>query len=115
MLETEDRTAVSNQTVWDDAALEWSEILEKMWTMIGKPVDEKRLGFYIDELGDIPIGLLEKAVSRAVRNNGQYMTVPSVGAIWNALRAELGNPSGDILEAVEQWAASSFSRCVVRF
>jgi len=75
-----------------DPAVDWVGALVSMWDAIGKPVDEVRLGVYMRQLGSVPLGLLERAVSLAIRDNGSYATVPTVGAIWQALRKVLGNP-----------------------
>lgn len=97
-----------------DAYLEWTDVLIGMWEAIGKPLDEKRLAKYAKELKDIPLGLLEKAISRAIRNGGDYQVVPTISAIWGALRKELGNPY-DIDEAIERWREAKYQSIIVRF
>lgn len=96
------------------ANVEWLDILSGMWEAIGKPIDEKRLQKYARELHSIPLGLLEKAVSRAIRNGGDYMVVPTISAIWGALRKELKNPY-DIDEAIERWCEAQYQSMIVRF
>ena len=71
---------------------EWNGVLMSLWDAIGKEVDFRRLALYARQLGMVPLGLLEQAVSLAIRDNGSYATVPTVGAIWQALRKVLGNP-----------------------
>lgn len=63
---------------------EWLAVLTRLWDAIGKPVDMKRLMAYKQELGDIPLGLLEDAVSKVLRDN-DWNTVPTIGAIWKAV------------------------------
>lgn len=96
------------------AKMEWLEVLSGMWEAIGKPLDEKRLQKYVKELNGIPLGLLEKAVSRAIRNSGDYQVVPTISAIWGALRKELGNPY-DIDRAIERWVETQHQSIVKRF
>jgi len=71
------------------AKMEWLEVLSGMWEAIGKPLDEKRLQKYAKELNGIPLGLLEKAVNRAIRNSGDYQVVPTISAIWGRFAANL--------------------------
>lgn len=98
---------------------EWLGVLVSMWDAVDKDVEEKRLMYYAKEFADIPLGLLEKAVSRAIRNNGKYLSVPSVGAIWDAIRKETGeHPNMDVLEVVKLWndqAEERFERQIYRF
>ncbi len=87
------------------AAMEdWVNLLVKMWDAVDKAVDERRLKVYVEEFKAVPLGLLEKSVSRAIRNNGAWLTVPSVGALWAAIRKETGDlPNMDVMEAVQLW------------
>ena len=96
------------------AKVEWLEILSGMWEAIGKPLDEKRLRKYAKELSGIPLGLLDKAVSKAIRNSGDYQVVPTISAVWKAVRHELGNPY-DIDEAIERWMETRYQSAVYRF
>lgn len=96
------------------AKTERVKILSEMWDAIGKPLDEKRLQKYAKELKGIPLGLLEKAVSRAIRNSGDYQVVPTISAVWKAVRHELGNPY-DIDEAIERWMETRYQSAVYRF
>lgn len=91
----------------------WVGELARLWEAIGKPLDADRLAIYQRELSGIPLGLLEKTISRVIREN-TYSNVPPVGAIWQALRAELGHPR-DVMDAIEQWCAEELSKCFVRF
>jgi hypothetical protein len=73
--------------------------------MIGKLVDVERLKIYRRNLGNVPLGLLEKTIDRVFREN-TYQTVPVTGAIWEAIRKELGNPY-DLDSALERWEPPS--------
>lgn len=102
-----------------DAYSEWLSVLMSMWESVEKPVDEKRLKLYASQFESVPLGLLEKAITRAIRNNGNYLSVPSIGALWSAIRKETGDlPNVDVLEAVEMWQekqTAMFDSRVVRF
>ena len=100
---------VENQV---DMIDEWLAEITRLWDAVGKPLDEDRLVIYQRELSDIPLGLLKRAISRAIREN-TYSNVPPVGTIWKALRVELGNPY-DVMEAIGEWMQSSLERCIVR-
>jgi hypothetical protein len=47
------------------------------------------------------LGMLELAVLRVIREN-PYQMVPLPGAVWVAVRKELGNPH-DVHAAIEAW------------
>lgn len=95
---------------------EWIAALVRMWDAVDKPVDDKRLSVYAEEFKDIPFGLLEKAVGRAIRNNGVYSTVPTVGALWAAIRKEAGDfPNMDVMEVVALWEQEKYERIIYRF
>ena len=107
---------MTDEEIRASADSEWLGLLREMWEAIGKPVDEKRLLVYARQLGIVPFGLLEKSVARAIRTNGQYQTVPTVGAIWDAVRKELDTaPALDIANAIANWVEASFESCIVRF
>jgi len=80
---------------------EWLAVLAELWTAAGKPVDAARLKVYQRTLEDIPLGLLELAVHRVIREN-TWQVVPTPGAVWSAVKRELGNP-GNVSLAMEQW------------
>ena len=88
-------------------------MLARLWEAIDKPIDADRLQVYRRELGIIPLGLLEKAVSRCIREN-TWLTVPPVGKIWEAVRTELGNPF-DVNQAILDWEDASWRRCTYKF
>jgi len=80
---------------------EWLDVLGELWTAVGKPVDRERLQVYRNALADVPLGLLEVAVRRVIREN-TYSVVPPPGAVWEAVRQELGEPQ-DVRAAIERW------------
>jgi len=49
----------------------------------------------------VPLGLLELAVRRVIREN-TYNVVPLPGVVWEAVRRELGEP-WDVRMAMEDW------------
>ena len=80
---------------------EWLGVLAELWTAAGKPLEADRLEVYRQSLGDVPLGLLELAVWRVIREN-VYHIVPLPGVVWAAVRKELGDP-WDIRMAIEEW------------
>ena len=94
------------------AQTEWLEVLVRMWDAVDKKVDAKRLKQYRRELESLPLGLLDLAVSRCIREN-TFTSVPSVGKIWEAVRKELGNPF-DLDAAIETWQKKRWQSCFNR-
>ena len=70
-----------------------------MWTAAGKPLEADRLQVYRQSLGEVPLGLLERAVRRVIREN-VYHVGPLPGVVWAAMRQELGEP-WDMRQAIE--------------
>jgi hypothetical protein len=104
---------MSEQEIYQAACAEWTGEVARLWVAAGRPVDDGQLRVYVRELGTIPLGLLEMAVSRAIRDNS-YANVPSIGSVWSALRRELGNPY-DVRLAIGEWIQASAARCVLKF
>ena len=80
---------------------EWLGVLAELWTAAGKALEADRLQVYRQSLGEVPLGLLERAVRRVIREN-TYNVVPLPGVVWAAVRQELGEP-WDIRMAMEDW------------
>jgi hypothetical protein len=91
---------------------EWLAVLGELWTAVEKPVDAKRLKVYQKALGEVPLGLLELAVKRVIREN-TYHVVPLPGVVWAAVRKELGDPF-DIRVAIEGWVEGQWNRVDVK-
>ena len=72
---------------YDLALKEWLGVLEELWTAAGKPLEADRLEVYRQSLGEVPLGLLELAVRRVIREN-TYNVVPLPGVVWAAVRRE---------------------------
>jgi hypothetical protein len=88
--------------------VEWLGILSELWKAVGKPLEKDRLEVYRHSLGEVPLGLLELAVRRVIREN-TYHVVPPPGVVWSAVRQELGDP-WDIRLALEDWAENGWGR-----
>ena len=86
---------------FDLAVEEWLGVLAELWTAVGKLLEMDRLEIYRKSLGEVPLGLLELAVGRVIREN-IYHVVPLPGVVWDAVRRELGEP-WDIKIAMEEW------------
>ena len=99
--------------IYSAARAEWLGVLSQMWDAVGKPTDTARLIIYERQLRDVPLGLLEKAVARSIRNNGNYQNVPTISAIWAAIKKEVGDPY-DVDTALEIWSDSEWDKIIIR-
>lgn len=91
---------------------EWLDVLSGLWTAFGKPLDAGQLQVYRRALGAVPIGLLELAVARSIREH-RFASVPTVHEIWQAVSRELGDPH-DVLLAIEAWQDAGWARVLRR-
>lgn len=97
------------------AAEAWLEELSKLWTAVGKTPTLEQLKVYQDMLGDVPLGLLERSVKRALQAH-KFNSVPTIGNVWDAFLIELDAPDGmPIREAIERWEARLWGNTVVYF
>lgn len=122
MFSEQDDLQVTDEQIQLSATDEWMAVLMSLWDAAGKNAndDEKRLTSYARQLSIIPLELLQKSIDRAIQSNGKYLTVPAIGAIWDALRKELKKqlniPDGmDMEEAIDLWCRRKFEQGVVRF
>ena len=96
----------------DDLLLEdWLGVLAELWIAAGKALEADRLQVYRQSLGEVPLGLLELAVRRVIREN-TYNVVPLPGVVWAAVRRELVNP-WDVGAAMEDWVERSWRKIVL--
>lgn len=109
---------VNDEQVYRAGMEEWVGVVASMWELIGKPVDEKRLNLYCKQLSIVPLGLLEKGIDYAVRNN-TYNNIPPIGTIWEGIRKELVHlnmpPGTDIKDMIDRWNDDLFKRCFHHF
>jgi len=75
----------SDTQIYQLATAEWTAQLTQLWEAVGKPVDRKQLAVYVKQLGRVPLGLLEQAISEILQNHS-YNTVPTLGEIWKAIK-----------------------------
>ena len=108
-----DTLELISDEAYQEALDEWIGVLSRLWTACGKIPDTDRLVLYQEELAIVPLGLLQKAVSRAIREHA-YNNVPTVGELWAAVRKELGDPH-DIEQAISDWKYVTSRQCIVRF
>lgn len=105
---------LSDQEIYAMAMAEWQNVLVRLWTAFQKKPTPDQLELYVEQLEDIPLELLEKAVRRAIRDY-RYGNVPSVHDVWEALRKEMGlDPHHDILLEIKDWHALQWERIVYR-
>jgi hypothetical protein len=75
----------SEKEIYQEAVAEWTGVLTQLYDAIGKPVDKKQLAVFIKQLGRVPLGLLEQAISEILQNHS-YNNVPTLGEIWKAIK-----------------------------
>lgn len=108
---------IDEQALWEEQyrlwMADWLRILSRLWTAYDKPPDENRLMIYRSELSIVPLGLLEKAVSRTIREH-QFNSVPTIAQVWAAVRKELDNPY-DVEMAIREWCDAQWRLVCLRF
>lgn len=97
--------------IYLDATKEWLGVLSQLWIAFDKPLDTERLTIYRNMLEGIPLGLLEPAIKRVIRDH-KFNNVPTIADVWAAVRKELGNPI-DIDRAITIWCESLWNRAVM--
>ncbi len=50
-----------------EANKEWNGIVAKLWVAFGKSVDPAQFRVYRDELGDVPLGVLDQVIDETIR------------------------------------------------
>lgn len=129
MFSVQDELQVTDEQIQDEqiqmsAIDEWMSVIMSLWEAVGKNANaedqERRLREYARQLSIVPLELLERSVDRAIQNNGKYQTVPTIGAVWDALRQELKkeimfSEGADMEELINQWCIRKFEKAVVRF
>ena len=94
---------------------EWLGVLVRLWTAFQKQPTPEQLELYQNQLEEIPLGLLELAVKRAIRDY-RYGNVPSVHDVWEALRKVLDLSAHDDLgEAIQHWREIQWERLAYSF
>lgn len=69
---------------------EWYSTLAQLWEATGKPVNQAQLKVYAKQLGDLPMGVLNRVVTEILRDH-TYNNVPTIGEIWQKIRNIYGN------------------------
>jgi len=108
MSEIPEEDEMSDEQIHQAALEEWLGVLAELWTALGKPLDAERLRVYQVAMESVPLGLLELAVRRVIREN-TYQVVPLPGAVWAAVHSELGNPR-QVTTAIETWVDERWRR-----
>lgn len=99
---------------------DWLKCIEFLWESVGKKIDgtaeeDKRFDAYTRIFSDVPIGILETAIKRAISNNGKYQVIPTPGAIWDEIRKALElRPGEDAYEKIQAWSDVRWDHCVIR-
>jgi hypothetical protein len=100
----------TDEQIHQAANEEWLGVLSQLWIAFDKPLDPERLALYRNMFGDLPLGLLEQAVKRAIREH-KFNSIPTVADVWSAVRKELNNPA-DLDRAIKLWIESRWSAAV---
>lgn len=80
----------SDKEIYAMALNDWVACLSQLWDAVGKTADKKQLAVYVKQLGDIPLGILERVV-QSVLTDHTYHTVPTIGEIWAIVKNEYGD------------------------
>jgi hypothetical protein len=104
---------MNDDEIYQLALEEWMDVLSRLWKAYSKKVDEEQLEIYFNMLRGVPMGLLEKAIERVVREH-TYNTVPTVAEVWQAVRKELDNPY-DVDQAIRDWCDRRWYSMFVQF
>jgi hypothetical protein len=72
-------------TALKEANKEWDGVLIKLWTAFGKQLDLAQFKVYRDELGDVPLGVLEHVISVAIKRH-KFNSVPTLSEVNEVLR-----------------------------
>lgn len=81
---------MTDEQIYQAARAEWIGVLLQLWDAIGKTADKKQLAVYVTQLGDIPLGVLERVVSDILADH-TFHTVPTIGELWAIIRNEYGD------------------------
>lgn len=81
---------MTDEQIYQAAKADWVGVLLQLWDAIGKTADKKQLAVYVTQLGDIPLGILERVVQSVLADH-TYHTVPTIGEIWAIVRNEYGD------------------------
>ena len=79
----------SSETIYKMAYHDWVNVLTQLWSAIGKPINDKQLRVYAEQLGDVPLEVLEKVIT-AVLKQHKYNTVPTLAEIWAVIDRDFG-------------------------
>jgi hypothetical protein len=91
----------TDDQIYQEAYAEWVGVLSQLWAAIGKPVDPKQLAVYVKQLGDIPLGILERVVSSLLAKH-IYHTVPTIGDIWWEMWLAMGHSGANIMNQTKK-------------
>ena len=78
----------TDEEIYQAAMEEWTATLAQLWDAYDKQLDARRMLLYRNSLSGVPLGLLERAVNRTIKEH-EYNTVPTLGEVWLAIKAEL--------------------------
>jgi hypothetical protein len=107
-----DLEPLPDRKIREMAMRDWMDTLSGLWLAYGRKIDQQQLMAYANYLSWLPLGLLERAVEKAILESSSY--VPTAGSIMRAVAIDLGvEPNIDDLKAAaEAWCERSWQRVV---
>ena len=109
------RKVMNDEEIYEAAMSEWLGVLAKLWTAFGKTPVHEQMVVYQEMLADVPLGLLEKSVNRAIREH-KFSNIPTSGEVWDAFMKELKPAHGmSVRDAVELWKDKECDCVLYRF
>lgn len=75
---------LSDQQIYNLALQDWTDILGKLWTAFGKPLNVDQLKVYREALADVPLGVLEHVVEETIKQH-KFNSVPTLAELIEKL------------------------------
>ena len=76
----------SDREIYRMAVEDWQSVLAKLWSAYGKPINPAQFKVYCDTLADVPLGILEKAVTQLLKVH-RFNSVPTIAEVHEAIEA----------------------------
>ena len=76
---------LTDKQIYNLALQEWTDILGKLWTAFGKPLNPDQLKVYREALSDVPLGVLEHVVDETIKVH-KFNSVPTLAELIETLQ-----------------------------
>lgn len=77
--------ALTDKQIYNLALQDWTDILGKLWTAFGKPLNPDQLKVYREALSDVPLGVLEHVVDETIKRH-KFNSVPTLAELIETLK-----------------------------